>query len=73
MPLHLLDGLYFHHKNGPCYFYGPYFHDENVPCYLYGPYFHDEHDLCDPFCHEHDLSFHERNLFSHDVLFWEEA
>lgn len=59
MPLHLLNDLYFHDGNGPC-------------C-LYAPYSHNEHDLYDPFCHEHDLSFHERDLFSHDVLFWEEA
>lgn len=73
MPLHLLDDLYFHDENGPCDLYVPYFHDGHDPCYLCGLYFHDENDPCDPFCHEHDLSSHERDLFFHDDLFWEEV
>lgn len=66
MPLHLLDDLYFHGENGLCYLYGPYFHDGNDPCYLYGLYSHDENDPC-------DLFSRERDLFSHNDLFWEEA
>lgn len=43
-----------------------YFHGENGLCYLYGLYSHDENDPC-------DLFSRERDLFSHNDLFWEEA
>ncbi|MFP3326299.1 hypothetical protein R0K05_24930, partial [Planococcus sp. SIMBA_160] len=63
LPPHLCDDPYSHDENSPCDLYVPYFHDKNDPCDLYGPSSH----------HEHDLSFHKSDLFSHDVLFWEEA